>query len=75
MRQPLAEGDLNFVNFPAVVKSLRLAWVSRFLRNSRDSWKTIPNYHSLSTHGGLQFLLKCNYKGLSKLEMFGDQTC
>ena len=32
--QPLAEGGLNFVNFPAVVKSLRLAWISRFLSNS-----------------------------------------
>ena len=58
--QPLVEGGLNFVNFPAVVKSLRLAWISRFLSNSRDSWKAIPNYY-LSTHGGLQFLLKCNY--------------
>ena len=43
-----------------MVKSLRLAWISRFLSNSRDSWKAIPN-HYLSTHGGLQFLLKCNY--------------
>ena len=51
---------LNFVNFPTVIKSLRLAWISRFLSNSRDSWKAIPN-HFLSTHGGLQFLLKCNY--------------
>ena len=58
--QPLAEGGINFVNFSAVVKSLRLAWISRFLNNSRDSWKAIPN-HYLSTHGGLQFLLKCNY--------------
>ena len=58
--QPLAEGGLNFVNFPVVVKSLRLAWINRFLSNSRDSWKAIPN-HYLSTHGGLQFLLRCNY--------------
>jgi len=28
--QPLAEGGLNFVNFPAVVKSLRLAWLADF---------------------------------------------
>ena len=60
MYQPLAEGGLNFVNFPAVVKSLRLAWISRFLSKSRDSWKAISN-HYLSIHGGLQFLLKCNY--------------
>ena len=50
MYQPLAEGGLNFVNFPVVVKSLRLTWISRFLSNSRDSWKAIPN-HYLSTHG------------------------
>ena len=60
MYQPLVEGGLNFVNFPIVVKSLRLTWISRFLSNSRDSWKATPN-HNLSTHGGLQFLLKCNY--------------
>ena len=36
MYQPLAEGGLNFVNFPVVVKSLRLPWISRFLSNSRD---------------------------------------
>ena len=60
MYQPFAEGGLNFVNFPAVVKSLSLAWISRFLSKSRDSWKAIPNRY-LSIHGGLQFLLKCNY--------------
>ena len=60
MYQPLVEGGVNIVNFPAVVKSLRLAWISRFLSKSQDSWKAIPN-HYLSIHGGLQFLLKCNY--------------
>ena len=59
MYQPLAEGGLNIVNFPAVVKSLRLAWISRFLSKSQDSWKAISNH--LSIHGWLQFLLKCNY--------------
>jgi len=48
MYQPLEERGLNFVNFPAVVNSLRLAWISRFLSNSRDSWKAIPQ--SLSLH-------------------------
>lgn len=32
----------------------------RFLSNSRDSWKAIPN-HYFSTHGGVKFLLKCSY--------------
>lgn len=62
MYQLLPEGCLNFVNFLVVVKSFRLTWINRFLSNSRDSWKAIPKgNHYLSTHGGLQFLLKCNY--------------
>ena len=43
-----------------MVKSLRLAWISRLLRDTDDSWKVIPNYY-LSECCGLQFLLKCNY--------------
>ena len=58
--QPLAEGGLNFINFATMVKSLRLAWISRLLGDTDDSWKVIPNY-CLSEYGGLQFLLKCNY--------------
>ena len=58
--QPLKEGGLNFVNFETMVKCLRLAWIKRFLTNSNDSWKAIPNYY-FSSYGGLQFLLRCNY--------------
>ena len=64
MYQPLGEGGLNFVNFFAVVKSLRLAWISRLLSSTADSWKTIPNYY-FNTYGGLKFLLKCNYNSAS----------
>ena len=64
MYQPLAEGGLNFVNFFAVVKSLRLAWISRLLSSTTDSWKAIPNYY-FNTYGGLKFLLKCNYNAAS----------
>ena len=60
MYQPLSEGGLDFVNFSAVVKSLRLAWISRLLSSTTDSWKAIPNYY-FNTYGGLKFLLKCNY--------------
>ena len=41
MYQLFVEGDLSFVNFPTLVKSLRFAWISRFL----DFWLT------LETHG------------------------
>ena len=43
-----------------MVKSLRLAWISKFLSDTNDSWKAIPNYY-FSDYGGLQFVLKCNY--------------
>ena len=62
--QPLAEGGLNFINFATMVKSLRLAWLSRLLGDNDDLWKVIPNYY-LSEYGGLQFLLKCNYNAES----------
>ena len=60
MCQPLAEGGVNFVNFNRMVKSLRLAWIGRLLDESDDKWKSIPNYY-FQNHGGLPFLLKCNY--------------
>ena len=54
--QPLAEGGLIFINFATMVKSLRLAWLSRLLGDNDDY---------LSEFGGLQFLLKCNYNAES----------
>ena len=44
MYQPLANGGINFVNFATMVKSLRLAWISRILSDTYDLWKAIPNY-------------------------------
>ena len=62
--QPLVEGGLNFINFATMVKSLHLAWISRLLGDTDDSWKVIPNFY-FSHHGGLQFLQKCNYNSES----------
>ena len=62
MYQPLAEGVLNFVNFFAVVKSLRLAWISRLLSSTTDSWNS---WNYFNTYGGLKFLLKCKYNAAS----------
>ena len=64
MYQPLVEGGLNFVNFSTVVKSLRLAWISRLLGSTTDSWKAIPNCY-FNIYGGLKFLLKCNCNAAS----------
>ena len=60
MYQPLASGGINFINFATMVKSLRLAWISRILSDTDDLWKAIPNY-SFSEYGGLSFLFRCNY--------------
>ena len=64
IHQPLAEGRLNVINFATMVKSLRLARISRLLGDTDDSGKVIPNSY-LSEYGGLQFLLKCIYNAES----------
>ena len=43
MYQPLANGGINFINFATMVKSLRLAGISRILSDTDDLWKAIPN--------------------------------
>ena len=48
-----------------MVQSLRLAWLSRLLSATNDTWKAIPNYY-FNKHGCLAFLLNCNYNA-SKL--------
>ena len=64
MYQPLKYGGVSFVNFETVVKSLRLAWISRLLSDADEVWKAIPN-HYLSQYGGLSFLLRCNFNPAS----------
>ena len=51
MHQPVAEGGINFINFNFVVKSLRLAWISRLLGDTDDKWKAIPSYYFLLHDG------------------------
>ena len=58
--QTLYDGGLNFPNILAVVKSLRLSWLGRFLISSNETWQAIPSTY-LNKRGGLPFLLKCNY--------------
>ena len=58
--RPLSKGGLSFPCFRTVIKALRLSWISRLLNNTRDTWTAIPNYY-FDKHGGLLFLLNCNY--------------
>ena len=57
---PLVDGGLNFINLRTMSKSLRLSWIGRLLDGSDANWKAIPNYY-FNRHGGLTFLLNCNY--------------
>ena len=58
--RPLSKGGLGFPCFRTVIKALRLSWISRLLNNTQDTWTAIPNYY-FDKHGGLLFLLNCNY--------------
>ena len=57
---PLSKGGLNFPCFRTVIKALRLCWIGRLLGNPHATWTAIPNFH-FEKHGGLLFLLNCNY--------------
>ena len=58
--RPLSRGGLGFPCFRTAIKALRLSWIGRLLNNSKDTWQGIPN-HYFDKHGGLLFLLNCNY--------------
>ena len=58
-----SKGGLKMIEFTSMNKALKTGWANRFQdTRSRDApWKIIPNY--LTSHlGGMNFLLKCNYK-------------
>ena len=46
-------------DFETSIKSLRLAWIERYLNENSAPWKSIFQYQ-LKNHGGTIFL-KCNY--------------
>ena len=64
MYQDYVDGGLRVPNMEVMAKSLKLAWISRFLSTDvllrKENWKAIP-YHFFREHGGLNFLLRCNY--------------
>ena len=64
MYQDYVDGGLRVPNMEVMAKSLKLAWISRFLSidvlSRKENWKAIP-YHFFREYGGLNFLLRCNY--------------
>ena len=72
MYQNYDKGGLRVPNVDVMIKSLRLAWIPRLLSNDEkrsEVWKIIPK-HYFDSHGGLNFLLRCNYD-LKFLEQSG----
>ena len=63
MFQGYDNGGIRAPSIETMSKSLKLAWILRFLINDQmcsESWKVIPNYY-FDKYGGLKFLLHCNY--------------
>ena len=64
MCQDFIDGGLRVPNMEVMAKSLKLAWISRFLTvdmlSRKENWKAIQEYF-LRKYGGLNFLLRCNY--------------
>ena len=52
-------GGLNMTDFETSIKSLRLAWIGRYLNENSAPWKSFFQYQ-LRNYGGTIFL-KCNY--------------
>ena len=59
MYQDYVDGGLRVPNMEVMAKSLKLAWISRFLSidvlSRKENWKAIP-YHFFREYGGLNFL-------------------
>ena len=64
MYQDYVDGELRVPNMEVIAKSLKLAWISRFLTTDvlsrMENWKAISD-HIFREYGGLNFLLRCNY--------------
>ena len=48
------------IDFEIMERSLKIAWIKRFIENSDAAWKAIPN-HAVSQLRGLDFRVKCDH--------------
>ena len=67
------------IDFEIMERSLKIAWIKRFIENSDAAGNAIPN-HAVSQLGGLDFLVKCDYDlkllNLDQLpEFYGTILC
>ena len=49
------------LEFGSMNKALKHAWIERFDKDNKASWKIVPN-ETTSHLGEFSFLLSCNYK-------------
>ena len=61
MYQDLSTEGLRMVDIELTIKSLRLAWIKRLLLEITAIGKYIVPDYFFNKHGGLNFLLRCNY--------------
>ena len=54
------EGGLRTTDFNIINKALKVAWIQRINSENGASWKINPEL-ALKKHGGLTFLINCNY--------------
>ena len=62
-----SNGGLRMVDIELTIRSLRLAWIQRLIFGNKGNWKNVPD-HFFKKHGGLNFLLRCNYKGIHTIQ-------
>ena len=60
MYQDLSTEGSRMVAIELTIKSLRLAWIKRLHFRENCNWKIVPDCF-FNKHGGLNFLLRCNY--------------
>lgn len=69
------KGGLNFIDFNILNNSIKITWLSRFLKNPTSVWNIFPQL-VFSQLGGAKFVLMCNYdipKLPVKLSQFHQQ--
>jgi len=54
-------GGLEVLSFEMLNNSFKIKWLINLLKGNDSVWNTFPN-HIFNQMGGLQFLLKCDYK-------------
>ena len=61
MINKLSAGGFNAIDFNTLHSSFKMKWLKRYLQNPNSLWNFVPS-HVFKALGGLNFLIRCNYK-------------